>query len=135
MVPDFSGVIYVNAPRANVLENLTEGWGSCANHVSVHSVHPANDRDPINTLDAADLRLFMAVYDEGEGCDSGRVVLTDLPEGFGSTTIEGLPAATNGPAIVWVGKNGVIVDAEAENPGVLALYRPLLNAIAQATKS
>ena len=63
--------------------------------------------------------------------------VANAPAGGGmvATEIQGLPAATtsDGAAIVRRGGNGVVVEADAANAAALDSYRPLLNAIAQAS--
>ena len=135
---DVPGFQYIDAPHSVVLETLSK-WGDCPDHVSVHSVHPANDPDPVNTLDQSDIMLSMAVYSDLPGCGGGSDVVANVIAGGGMvpTEIQGLAAAQrdDGTGILWRGGNGVLVEADAANAAALDTYRPLLEAIAQASTS
>jgi hypothetical protein len=123
-----------------VLKDLTHTRGDCVEHVSTQSVHPADEPDPTHTVNNADIALHMAVYSAVAPCDPSTVVTdTSRQPGMRPSTIQGLSAATktDGSSIVWVGANGVVVEADAANANANALqrYRPLLDAIAEATKT
>jgi hypothetical protein len=139
MAVDVSGFTYVYAIHPDVLKDLTDTWGDCAEHVSLQSIHPADEPDPIHTLNDADIELHMAIYSAVDPCDRASTVVADTSHksGMRPTTIQGLSAATNtdGSSIVWVGANGVVVEVDAANAKALKRYQPLLDAIAQATKA
>jgi hypothetical protein len=136
---DVPGFIYVDAPHANVLQSLAEsGLAKCADQFSLHSVHPADDPNPTG-FDDGDIALRMTTLAEGGDCNGGRSIVQRVltTPGMEATRIQGLDAVTNNAhsVILWVGANGVMIEADASSASTLDTYRPLLDAVAAASRA
>ena len=100
----------------------------------MNTIHPADDPDPIYTLDEADITVTMTLWSDLPGCDSGQWFVTDLIENSGFVPVEGGAAASpDGTAIVWVAETGAMVQAIGADAAALETYRPVLEAIAEAS--
>jgi hypothetical protein len=127
------GFMYVDAPHEQVLDTLWQ-LGDCQDHLSQHTIHPADDPDPIYTVDDDDILVTMTLWSDLPGCDSGQWFVTDLIDNRGFVPVEGGAAASiDGTAIVWVAETGVMVQAIGADVAALESYRPVLEAIAEAS--
>jgi hypothetical protein len=129
------GFMYVDVPHQQVLDTLRQ-LGACQDHVSAHAIHPADDPDPVYTYDEADITVLTSLWSDLPGCDSGQWFVTDLIENSGFVPVEGGAAASpDGTAIVWVAETGAMVQAIGADAAALETYRPVLEAIAEASSA
>jgi hypothetical protein len=133
---EHDGIQYVDYPHEDLLDQVLQ-FAPCANHATIHTVHPSDDPDPIFRVDEDDLVLTMVMWSDIDGCDGGAsLVDTLLAEnpGTNASEIAGIPAVI-GPDNSWmafVRNDGVLVEAFGVNRSVPDAYRPLLEAIAAA---
>ena len=148
---DVPGFMYVDAVHGQILEGL-DSLGACADRISVHQLHPADDPDPMGSFGDDDVLLNIYVLADLEGCFTGEDLLADVAtQGWAEADMLGMPAMTHSdlaPApgaeegdwsaragMIWAGPDGIVVEALTSGPTTLDVYRPVLEAIAAAMAS